>query len=122
VTGVRHEPQLLDVVALLTDAPEADLVAGHVGTVVEALDANTVLVEFATDEGEPYAVAALPKRRLLILRYEPVGGVNAGLQSKSAARGELLSDGTSELMPWRPQWRAASRGAPCGRSTARTTR
>jgi hypothetical protein len=36
------------------------------------LDADTVLVEFATDEGEPYAVSVLPKRRLLVLRYEPV--------------------------------------------------
>ncbi len=69
---MRREPELLEVVALTTDAPESGLVAGQVGTVVEALDADTVLVEFVTDEGEPYAVAALPKRRLLVLRYQPV--------------------------------------------------
>ena len=69
---MRREPELLDVVALTTDAPESGLVAGQVGTVVEALDADTVLVEFATNDGEPYAVAALPKRRLLVRRYQPV--------------------------------------------------
>ena len=69
---MRREPELLDVVALTAGAPESGLVAGQVGTVVEALDTDTVLVEFATDAGEPYAVTALPKRRLLVLRYEPV--------------------------------------------------
>ena len=62
---------MLATVALLADVPAAGLVAGHVGTVVEALDAATVLVEFATDEGEPYAVAPLARTKLLVLRDEP---------------------------------------------------
>ena len=69
---MRREPELLDVVALLADAPEAGLVAGQVGSLVEPLDAATVLVEFATDKGEPYAVAPLAKTKLLVLRYAPV--------------------------------------------------
>ena len=69
---MRREPKRLDVVALVADAPEAGLVAGQVGTVVEPLAAATVLVEFATDEGEPYAVAPLAKSKLLVLRYHPV--------------------------------------------------
>ena len=69
---MHREPELLDVVALIVDAPESGLVAGQVGTVVEALDGETVLVEFATDAGEPYAVAPLAKTKLLVLRYAPV--------------------------------------------------
>ena len=68
---MRDAP-MLATVALLADVPAAGLVAGHVGTVVEALDAETVLVEFATDDGAAYAVAPLPKDRLLVLRYAPV--------------------------------------------------
>ena len=62
---------MLATVALLADVPKAGLVAGHVGTVVEPLDGETVLVEFATDDGDAYAVAALAKTKLLLLRYEP---------------------------------------------------
>jgi len=67
---MRDAP-MLATVALLEDVPAAGLVAGHVGTVVEALDAATVVVEFATDDGEAYAVAALAKTKLLVLRYAP---------------------------------------------------
>jgi hypothetical protein len=43
--------QLLDVVALLEDHPEAGLVAGQVGTVVEQLADAIFEVEFS-DEGQ----------------------------------------------------------------------
>lgn len=66
------DPPMLATVALLADVPAAGLVAGHVGTVVEPLDGETVLVEFATDDGEAYAVAPLAKTKLLVLRYAPV--------------------------------------------------
>ncbi len=66
-----RDAAMLATVALLADVPAAGLVAGQVGTVVEPLDGETVLVEFATDDGEAYAVAALPKDRLLVLRDEP---------------------------------------------------
>ena len=69
---MHRAPERLDVVALIVDAPAAGVVAGQVGTVVEPLDAATVLVAFATDEGEAYAVAPLAKSKRLVLRYTPV--------------------------------------------------
>ena len=49
---MHRAPARLDVVAPIVDAPAAGLVAGQVGTVVEPLDAATVLVAFATDPGD----------------------------------------------------------------------
>ena len=62
---------LLDAVALLTDRPEPELARGQVGTVVEILDGNTVLVEFSNDDGRAYAVAPCPRSELLVLHYMP---------------------------------------------------
>jgi hypothetical protein len=67
----RGTPDILDVVALLTDRPTDGLARGQVGTVVEPLDAETVLVEFTDDDGRPYAVAACPRSDLLVLHYVP---------------------------------------------------
>ncbi|MFW5834138.1 MAG: DUF4926 domain-containing protein [Pseudomonadota bacterium] len=69
---MARTPNLFDVVALTEDTPDNGLVAGQVGTVVDIFDATHVLVEFSNDEGEPYALAALPTSRLLVLHYEPV--------------------------------------------------
>ena len=41
---------VLDVVALLTDAPAEGLQRGQVGTIVEPLNEATVLVEFSDPE------------------------------------------------------------------------
>ena len=62
---------VLDVVALLADAPADGLARGQVGTVVELLDSQTVLVEFADDEGRAYAIAPCPRADLLVLHYVP---------------------------------------------------
>jgi hypothetical protein len=59
---------LLDTVALLSDLPAHGLVRGQVGTVVEALDQETLLVEFSDDEGRAYAIASCPRDDLLFLR------------------------------------------------------
>lgn len=64
-------PQLLDVVALVEDAPSLGLTKGQVGTVVESLDAGTVEVEFTDSEGRAYALGPVPVSHLLVLRYEP---------------------------------------------------
>ena len=64
-------PSLLDVVALLTDLPTAELARGQVGTVVEQLDENTLLVEFSDDQGRAYALAPCPRAQLLVLHYLP---------------------------------------------------
>jgi hypothetical protein len=57
------------VVALLADLPAQGLARGQVGTVVEPLDDNTVLVEFT--EGRAYAIAPCPRSELLVLHYVP---------------------------------------------------
>lgn len=62
---------MLDVVALLDGRPEERLRRGQVGTVVEALDDATVLVEFSDDDGRTYAVSPCRRDRLLVLHYEP---------------------------------------------------
>jgi hypothetical protein len=64
-------PSLLDVVALLTDLPERRLARDQVGTVVEQLDDETLLVEFSDDEGRAYTVAPCPRTELLVLHYVP---------------------------------------------------
>jgi len=63
--------RLLDVVALTEDVPSAGLVRGQVGTVVELHKDGCFEVEFADDQGEPYAVIPLQARQLLVLHYAP---------------------------------------------------
>lgn len=69
---MADRPQVLDVVALLDELPDAHLARGQVGTVVEALDGDTVLVEFSDDDGRAFAVEPVPVARLLALHYQPV--------------------------------------------------
>ena len=64
-------PSLLDVVALLTDLPPKGLARGQVGTIVEQLDDETLLVEFSDDQGRAYAVTPCPRAELLVLHYVP---------------------------------------------------
>jgi hypothetical protein len=68
---MHTEPQLLDVVALLSDLPEYGLVRGQVGTVVELLD-GAYEVEFSDDEGKTYAELALEPNQLLVLHHRPL--------------------------------------------------
>lgn len=63
--------EVLDVVALVRDCPERQLVAGQVGTVVEALDNNAFEIEFVDDHGHTYATAALKAEDLMVLHYTP---------------------------------------------------
>ena len=67
----HNGPTLLDVVALLTDLPAAQLVRCQAGTVVERFDKQTVLVEFSDDEGRAYAIVPCPQADLLVLHYLP---------------------------------------------------
>jgi Domain of unknown function (DUF4926) len=62
---------ILDVVALLADLPAEGLARGQVGTIVEALDERTVLVEFADDQGRAYAIVPCLRSELLALHYVP---------------------------------------------------
>jgi hypothetical protein len=67
----RSRASVLDAVALLTDHPGEGLARGQVGTVVESLDHQTVLVEFSDDDGRAYAIAPCRRAELLVLHYEP---------------------------------------------------
>jgi hypothetical protein len=67
----KNVPSLLDVVALLVDLPESNLTRGQVGTVVEPLNTDSVLVEFTDDDGCAYAIAPCRRSDLLILHYVP---------------------------------------------------
>ncbi len=63
-------PPLLAPVALLVDVPEHGLTRGEMGTVVEHLAAGSekaVLVEFADDEGQTYALIDLKPDQLVLL-------------------------------------------------------
>jgi hypothetical protein len=51
--------RLLDEVALTKDLPQAGLVCGHVGTVVEELEPGVFDVEFCDNDGRTYAIAAI---------------------------------------------------------------
>jgi hypothetical protein len=64
--------ELLSVVALMRDMPEAGLVRGQVGTVVEILSPEVFEVEFSDDSGRTYASLALKAHDLLRLRHEPL--------------------------------------------------
>jgi hypothetical protein len=62
----------LDVVALLRDLPEAKLVKGQVGTVVERLGKSAYEVEFCGDEGRAYAMFGIKEADLMVLHYSKV--------------------------------------------------
>jgi len=66
-----ERPSVLDVVALLADRETEGLARGQVGTVVESLDDESVLVEFSDDDGRAYAVAPCQNSELLVLHYAP---------------------------------------------------
>jgi hypothetical protein len=66
---MQTTPNLLDVVALLSDVPSHGLVRGQVATVVD-LD-GAYEVEFSDDEGKTYAELAVAPDRLLPLRHRP---------------------------------------------------
>jgi hypothetical protein len=64
--------ELLSVVALMQDLPQAGLVRGQVGTIVEVLGPDAFEVEFSGDAGRTYASLAVNARNLLRLHHEPL--------------------------------------------------
>ena len=63
--------RLLDVVATLEDLPEVHLAKGQVGTIVDELNDDIVLVEFADLGGVAYAIEPIPVDKLIELRHAP---------------------------------------------------
>ena len=68
---MKTRAKSVDVVTLLADVPEAKLARGQVGTVVETLANNNLLVEFSDDEGKTFALAPIAANQILVLHYEP---------------------------------------------------
>ena len=68
--------KLLDVVATLQDLPEQHVAKGQVGTIVEELDDNHVLVEFADLNGVAYAISPIPVDLLMELKHTPDTAAN----------------------------------------------
>ncbi len=58
--------KLLDVVEALHDLPEQKVAKGQVGTVVEELSDDTVLVEFADRNGVALAIVPVPVAALVL--------------------------------------------------------
>jgi Domain of unknown function (DUF4926) len=58
-------------IALLVEIPEKKLARDQVGTVVEELDADHLLVEFSDDEGRAYAITPVRVSNTLVLHYQP---------------------------------------------------
>ena len=56
---------------MLRDVPTKSLARGQVGTVVEILDSEGLLVEFSDDEGRAYAITPVQQSQLLVLHYAP---------------------------------------------------
>lgn len=63
--------KLLDVVATLEDLPAAHLAKGQVGTIVDELSEEFVLVEFADLGGVAYAIEPIHVRQLIALHHTP---------------------------------------------------
>ena len=64
-------PSVLDPVALLSERPADRLVRGQVGTVIELLDAETAMVEFAGDDGAAFAILPCALNDLIVLHDKP---------------------------------------------------
>ena len=61
----------LDVVGLTTDLAEKHLRRGTLGTVLEVLDTDTYLIEFADKQGVAYSFVVLNASQLLKVWHEP---------------------------------------------------
>ncbi len=69
---MQRRIRVLDVVALVKDAPEQGLLRGHVGTVVETFPGNAFEVEFSAEDGKTYAQIALTADQLMVLHHRQV--------------------------------------------------
>lgn len=61
------KPQLLDVIELLADLPDAALQAGDLGTIIEEYDDSAYEIEFADSDGETLALQALRPDQFVVV-------------------------------------------------------
>jgi catabolite regulation protein CreA len=66
----NRNPDLFDLVAVVTAPADAGVEVGDVGTVVELLPPDAVEVEFIDRDGRTRALATLPIADLLVLNRE----------------------------------------------------
>ncbi len=64
--------KILDIVVLTGAMPTLNLRKGELGTIVEELDKDVFLVEFADTKGVTYAMPALNTSVLMKVYYEPI--------------------------------------------------
>jgi Domain of unknown function (DUF4926) len=64
--------EILDVVVLTEAMPSLNLRKGELGTIVEELDKDVFLVEFADTKGVTYAMPVLNTSVLMKVYYEPI--------------------------------------------------
>lgn len=64
--------KILDVVVLTEPIPSLNLRKGELGTIVEELDKDVFLVEFADSKGVTYAMPVLNTSVLMKVYYEPI--------------------------------------------------
>ena len=64
---MNSEPQLLDVVELVTDMPGEGRLRGEKGTVVECFSDGVYLVEFAWDESDREHIHEIPAADLRVV-------------------------------------------------------
>ena len=102
-----RQPKLLDLVAVLSGTPDADVAVGDVGTVVELLPPDGLEVEFLDRDGRTRCVATLNVHGVLVLNRERTPLVNVCLLC-------FLSE--TRTAP-RSYWRSG--GPATSRSTAR---
>ena len=64
--------EILDVVVLTEALPALKLRKGELGTIVECLDKDVFLVEFADSKGVTYSMPVINASSLMKVYYEPV--------------------------------------------------
>jgi phosphoribosylformylglycinamidine (FGAM) synthase PurS component len=67
---------LFDIVALKNDLLQHRLQSGQVGTIIEILAPEVYEIEFSDDDGQTYAMQALPAYQPLKLHYKPMPNNN----------------------------------------------
>ena len=67
--------KILDVVALLKDLPEAKLLRGQIGTVVECYTDTDFEVEFSDNRGKTISLQTLSTNDIMLLHNEPAYAV-----------------------------------------------
>jgi hypothetical protein len=64
--------ELFDVVVLTEAIPSYNLRKGVLGTIVEILDEEVFLIEFADTKGVTYAIVPIKSSSLMKVYYEPL--------------------------------------------------